>query len=107
LENLKRIQVGSWDRLKTGDFKPDKARQALGLLRSDKHHSEWPVRYLLLAKAVFNKGELSETQLAKKLRTDIVGTREIMDELDNLVVADNGEEFSIIPVDLASPVSAS
>lgn len=105
LEMLKRIQSGAWDRLKAGDFKPDKARQALGLLRSDKRHSEWPVRYLLLAKTAFEKGDLSESQLAKKLRTDIVGAREIMDELDNLVVADNGEEFSIIPVDLASPVS--
>ena len=28
LENLKRIQTGSWDRLKAGDFKPDKAREA-------------------------------------------------------------------------------
>ena len=106
LETLKRIQSGTWDRLKAGDFKPDKARQALGLLRADKRHSEWPIRYLLLAKSAFEKGELSETQLAKKLRTDIVGAREIMDELDNLVVADNGEEFSIIPVNLASPVSA-
>lgn len=106
LENLKRIQTGSWDRLKAGDFKPDKARQALGLLRSDKRHSAWPVRYLLLAKAAFEKGELSENQLAKKLRTDIVSAREIMQELDSLVVSEEGEEFSIIPVDLASPVSA-
>ncbi|MDB6067371.1 MAG: transcriptional regulator, partial [Pedosphaera sp.] len=107
LENLKRIQAGSWDRLKSGDFKPDKARQALGLLRSDKRHSAWPARYLLLAKAAFEKCELSENQLAKKFRTDIVSAREIMEELDSLVVSEEGEEFSIIPVDLASPVSAS
>ena len=107
LENLKRIQGGSWDRLRAGDFKPDKARQALGLLRSDKRHAQWPVRYLLLAKAAFEKGELSENQLAKKFRTDIVSAREIMEELDSLVVSEEGEEFSIIPVDLASPVSAS
>jgi Zn-dependent peptidase ImmA (M78 family)/DNA-binding XRE family transcriptional regulator len=107
LESLKRIQLGSWDRLKAGNFKPDKARQALGLLRSDKRHSAWPVRYLLLAKSAFEKGELSENQLAKKLRADIVSAREIMGELDSLVVAENGEEFSIIPVDLASPVSVS
>jgi len=106
LENLKRIQPGSWDRLKAGDFKPDKARQALGLLRSDRRHSEWPVRYLLLAKSAFEMGELSENQLAKKFRTDIVSAREIMEELDSLVIAEDGEEFSIIPVDLASPVSA-
>jgi Zn-dependent peptidase ImmA (M78 family) len=105
LESLKRIQTGSWDRLKAGEFKPDKARRALGLLRADRHHSEWPVRYLLLAKAAFERDELSESQLAKKLRTDIVGAREIMEELASLVVAEEGEEFSIIPVDLASPVS--
>jgi Zn-dependent peptidase ImmA (M78 family)/DNA-binding XRE family transcriptional regulator len=106
LENLKRIQGGSWDRLKAGDFKPDKARQALGLLRSDKRHAAWPVRYLLLAKAAYEKGELSENQLVKKLRTDIVSARQIMEELDSLVVSEEGEEFSIIPVDLESPVSA-
>jgi len=161
LENLKRVQSGSWDRLraclriesgpaavdfgggqggeacaspqraamaeptpanakrraegplsilrqalKPGDFKPDKARQALGLLRSAKRHAEWPVRYLLLAKAAYEKGELSENQLAKKLRADIVSAREIMDELDSLVISEEGEDFSIIPVDLASPVSA-
>ncbi len=106
LESLKRIQAGSWDRLKAGDFKSDKARQALGLLRSERRHSEWPVRYLLLAKAAFEMGELSENQLARKFRTDIVSAREIMEELDSLVVAEEGEEFSVIPVDLASPVSA-
>ena len=105
LESLKRIQTGSWDRLKAGDFKPDKARQALGLLRSDRRHSEWPVRYLLLTKAAFEMGELSENQVARKFRTDIVSAREIMEELDSLVVAEDGEEFSVIPVNLASPVS--
>lgn len=105
LENLKRIQGGSWDRLKAGDFKPDKARQGLGLLRSDKRHAAWPVRYLLLAKAAFEKGELSENQLARKLRTDIVNTREIIEELDSLVVFEEGEDFTVIPVDLESPVS--
>jgi Zn-dependent peptidase ImmA (M78 family)/DNA-binding XRE family transcriptional regulator len=106
LEGLKRIQAGSWDRLKAGGFKPDKARQVLGLLRSDKRHAEWPSRYLLLAKAAFEKGGLSENQLAKKLRADIVSAREIMEELDSLVVSEEGGEFSIIPVDLESPVSA-
>ena len=51
-------------------------------------------------------GELSENQVAKKLRTDIVNAREIMQELDSLVVCEEGERFSVIPVDLASPVSA-
>ena len=106
LESLKRIQTGSWDHLKVGDFKPDKARRALGLLRSDRRHSEWPVRYLLLAKAAFEMGELSENQLAKRFRTDIVSAREIMEELDSLVVLEEGDEFSVIPVNLAAPVSA-
>jgi Zn-dependent peptidase ImmA (M78 family)/DNA-binding XRE family transcriptional regulator len=106
LEVLKRIPTGSWDRLKAGDFKPDKARQVLGLLRSDRRHSKWPSRYLLLAKAALEMGELSESQVAKKLRTDIVSAREIMQELDSLVVYEEGEQFSVIPVDLASPVSA-
>jgi Zn-dependent peptidase ImmA (M78 family) len=106
LENLKRIQSGSWDRLKTGGFKPDKARQTLGLLRPERKHSQWPVRYLLLAKAAFEKAELSESQLAKKLRTDILSARETMEELDSLVIASEGEEFEIVPVDLGSPVQA-
>jgi len=106
LEGLKRIQSGSWDRLKSGGLKPDKARQTLGLLRPERKHSEWPVRYLLLAKAAFEKGQLSESQLARKLRTDILSARETMEELDNAVVASEGEEFQVIPVDLASPVPA-
>jgi Zn-dependent peptidase ImmA (M78 family)/transcriptional regulator with XRE-family HTH domain len=106
LENLKRIQSGSWDRLKAGGFKPDKARQNLGLLRPERKHSQWPVRYLLLAKAAFEKAELSESQLAKKLRTDILSARETMEELDSLVVSSEGEEFEVVPVDLGSPVQA-
>jgi Zn-dependent peptidase ImmA (M78 family)/transcriptional regulator with XRE-family HTH domain len=106
LEGLKRLQSGSWDRLKSGGLKPDKARQTLGLLRPERKHSEWPVRYLLLAKAAFEKGELSESQLAKKLRADLLSARETMEELDNLVVASEGNEFEVIPVDLASPVPA-
>ena len=60
---------------------------------------------MLLTKAAFEMGELSENQVARKFRTDIVSAREIMEELDSLVVAEDGEEFSVIPVNLASPVS--
>jgi Zn-dependent peptidase ImmA (M78 family)/DNA-binding XRE family transcriptional regulator len=106
VESLKRIRTGSWDRLKSGGFKPDKARETLGLLRPERKHAAWPVRYLLLAKAAFEKGELSESQLARKLRTDILSAREMMEELDSVVVASEGEEFEVIPVDFASPVQA-
>jgi Zn-dependent peptidase ImmA (M78 family) len=106
VESLKRIRTGSWDRLKSGGFKPDKARETLGLLRPERKHAAWPVRYLLLAKAAFEKGELSESQLAKKLHTDILSAREMMEELDSVVVAGEGEGFEVIRVDLASPVPA-
>jgi Zn-dependent peptidase ImmA (M78 family)/DNA-binding XRE family transcriptional regulator len=106
LESLKRMPLGGWDRLKAGGFKPDKARETLGLLRPERKHAPWPVRYLLLAKAALEMGALSEAQLAKKLRTDILSTRETMEELDSIVVSSAGDDFEVIPMDLASPVAA-
>ena len=71
------------------------------------HFNHWGFEYeKILAKAAFEKGDLSESQLAKKLRTGILSARETMEELDNVVVASEGEEFEVIPVDLASPVPA-
>ncbi len=106
LEDLKRIPAGSWDRLKAGGFKPDKARQTLGLLRSGRQNAPWPFRYLLLVKTALEQGLLSESQAAKKLHTDIVSAREIMEKLDDLVLASDGQGFQVIPVDFASPVTA-
>lgn len=110
LEELKRIPHGKWDELKQKrGFQPEKARAALGL---DPHQREaiLPLRYRLLALSAYDqKEQLTEGQLARKLRTDRVSARMELESLRSLI-DDSGEaddeEFLTMEFDVSDPVLA-
>jgi len=93
LEELGMISRGTWSFLEEKGLKPRKAASELGL-RSPRPESDeqYPQRYKFLAVQAYGMGKISEGQLAKFLRCDPVGAREIVAAcLDRSFVDTNGQ----------------
>jgi Zn-dependent peptidase ImmA (M78 family)/transcriptional regulator with XRE-family HTH domain len=91
LEDLRLIAPGTWDRLLDNDFQPRAAARLLGLAAAERNAEALPLHYRLLAVQLYADGEITETQLARYLGTDIVGARRAYQKLtETRDVADDG-----------------
>jgi len=99
LEDLRLVQPGTWDKLRDNDFQPRAAARILGLAPSEQPADALPLHYRLLAVQLYADGEITETQLARYLGTDIVGARRAYQELTE--TGDVSEDGSPQIVDLA------
>lgn len=81
LEKLKRFPLGTWESLAAEGFKTRQAQQMLGIEISSDNKIELPRRYINLAVSAYEKGEISEGQLAQYLRTDRVEARLLVDQI--------------------------
>jgi Zn-dependent peptidase ImmA (M78 family)/transcriptional regulator with XRE-family HTH domain len=92
LEGLRLIPKGIRDYLKESGFE---VRRAAEMLRLEQHpvaKERFPDRYVFLAVQAYEKGELSEGQLAALLRCDRVAAREAVDKyLTTTEVSDEGK----------------
>jgi Zn-dependent peptidase ImmA (M78 family)/transcriptional regulator with XRE-family HTH domain len=110
LEELKRIPSGTWNTLREKrGFKPEQARAALGL-GSAPRAPMLPLRYRQLALSAYEtKEQLTEGQLARKLRMDRVSARLELESL-RLSTYDSGgssdEEFEPVELDVVEMVPA-
>lgn len=92
LENLGVIPKGVREYLKESRFKVRQAVQVLDLRQHPVKDDPFPDRYVFLAVHAFERGELSEGELAAMLRCDRVTTREIVARyLTTTQLSDNGE----------------
>jgi Zn-dependent peptidase ImmA (M78 family)/DNA-binding XRE family transcriptional regulator len=82
LEKLRRLPSGTWDRLESEGFKPRRAQQLLNI-DSNAAENMLPRRYLSLAVMAYEKGLLSEGQLARFLRSDRVSARVLVEEFSH------------------------
>lgn len=101
LEELRLIPAGVWDRLQQEGFQVETARRHLGLAPLQDDEGLLPSRFVALAVEGWQRGELSEGQLARMLRTDRLGAREIIEEL-----AQRDEEGPSQSFDFATPLFA-
>jgi Zn-dependent peptidase ImmA (M78 family)/DNA-binding XRE family transcriptional regulator len=99
LEDLRLVQPGTWDRLRDNDFQPRAAAAMLGMEPGEQRADALPLHYRLLAVQLYADGEITETQLARYLSTDIVGARRAYQELTE--TGDVSEDGSPQVVDLA------
>ena len=99
LEDLRLVPTGTWDRLRDNDFQPRAAARMLGLEPSEQAADALPLHYRLLAVQLYADGEITETQLARYLGTDIVGARRAYQQLTE--TGDVSEDGSPQIVDLA------
>jgi Zn-dependent peptidase ImmA (M78 family) len=95
LEDLKRLTPGTWQRLKTQGLRPELAKATLGISTDDPCEAMFPYRFRNLAVGAFNSGEISEENLAAKLKTDIIGARLEREKLTDYATM-NGDGFAVL-----------
>ncbi|MGD0956155.1 MAG: XRE family transcriptional regulator [Candidatus Acidiferrales bacterium] len=101
LEELSRLPTGIWERLRAEGFKVQHAQKLLGIDANPPILERLPRRYVALAVEAFRRGQLSEGQLSRYLRTDRVSVRSLMESLSKEIHVENGGEFRAITPDLA------
>lgn len=107
LEELRLVNPGTWDRLQALGFKPNKAKEILGLLPADSGLPNLPHRYVALTVQAYREGLLSEGQLAERLGTDRVGARDIVEAATNVTEPDSNGEWRQVTLDLAAALVGS
>jgi Zn-dependent peptidase ImmA (M78 family) len=92
LEDLRLVRPGTWERLRDNNFQPRAAAQLLGLETDDEQAADsLPFHYRILATQLYADGEITESQLARYLSTDIVGARRIYQRMtETRDVSDDG-----------------
>jgi len=101
LEEVRLIPLGTWDRMRQERFRPREAQRLLGLESIPVDDEPFSRRYLALAIEAWQSGELSEGQLARILRTDRVGARQMIARLAP-AATEEGE-----PIELGAPLLGS
>jgi Zn-dependent peptidase ImmA (M78 family)/DNA-binding XRE family transcriptional regulator len=101
LEELRLIPAGTWDRLRLEGFAVRKAQELLGLEPLAPDDDLLLPRFVALAVEAWQRGELSEGQLARLLRSDRLGVRARVQQ-DRTAPGEGGEPEPTI--DLAAPL---
>ncbi|MBI4333995.1 MAG: ImmA/IrrE family metallo-endopeptidase [Chloroflexi bacterium] len=104
LEGLGLLPIGKWDTLSERGFKVREAQEILQLPPHPAADNLLPTRYQYLAMEAYQKGNLSEGQLARLMRTDRVGVRRLMQSLScQPHVSRDGDLVSLTP-NLSQPL---
>jgi Zn-dependent peptidase ImmA (M78 family) len=106
LESLRRLQAGAWARLKVEGFKPQHARRLPDIGTNPSLQEKLPRRYVVLAVEAFRRGELSEGQLGRFLRTDRVAARLQVEEAQRQIYSEQDEFEGLSDLDLAKPLES-
>lgn len=101
LEELRLVPAGTWDRLQLEGFRVREAQRLLGLAPLATDDEILPARFVALAVEAWQKGDLSEGQLARLLRTDRLSARERIRRLEEAPVGDGDPNE---PIDLGAPL---
>ncbi len=80
LERLGLLKAGSWELLKEKGIPVREAEQRLGLAAEAPPEAAYPERYKFLAVHAYERGELTEKELANYLRCDIWEARRVIQE---------------------------
>ena len=104
LETLRRLPAGAWQRLAAEGFRVREAQTLLGIDANPPPADLLPRRYAALAAEAYHKGELSEGQLARYLRTDRVSARLQIEQSLRDIHQEADGEFTALDLDLALPL---
>ncbi len=105
LETLRRLLPGTWQRLVAEGFKVREAQRLLGIDANPLLRDLLPQRYVALAIEAYKKGDCSEGQLARFLRTDRMSARLYVEEGRQGIHQEREGEFTQLELDLAQPLS--
>lgn len=100
LEELHLVPLGTWDRLVDRGFRVREAQALLHLAPHAVADQPLPLRYRYLAAEAYERGDLSEGQLARFLRTDRLGARELVASLATRATITDEGTVGTVPLDL-------
>jgi Zn-dependent peptidase ImmA (M78 family)/transcriptional regulator with XRE-family HTH domain len=105
LETLHLLPSGTWDRLRDSGFKVREAQTILGLEPHPRASQLLPLRYQYLAVEAYQRGDLTEGQLARFLRVDRVEARRVVQALTNYRGVSESGKMDNVSVNLAQNIS--
>jgi Zn-dependent peptidase ImmA (M78 family)/DNA-binding XRE family transcriptional regulator len=106
LEELRRLPNGTWTKLEAQGLEVRRAQQLLNIDVQAPPRDKLPRRYQRLAVMAYEKGELSEGQLAQYLRTNRVSARLLMEEMTQDFSTEREGDYQELEFDLALPLNA-
>lgn len=96
LESLGLLRAGAWGLIKEKGFSVREAEKRLGLEPAVVQEPMYPERYKLLAVHAYERGELTEKELANYLRCDVWKARQVIQEtILSVEVDDDGSTHSL------------
>jgi Zn-dependent peptidase ImmA (M78 family)/transcriptional regulator with XRE-family HTH domain len=101
LESLHLLPSGTWDRLRDSGFKVREAQTILELEPHPRANHLLPLRYQYLAVEAYQRGDLTEGQLARFLRVDRVEARRLVQALTNYHDVSESGKIANVSVNLA------
>ncbi len=105
LEARDLLPSGTWDRLRDSGFKVREAQTILGLQPHPQADYLLPLRYQYLAVEAYQRGDLTEGQLARFLRADRVEARRLVQALTNHPYISEEGKVATMSVNLARNLS--
>ncbi len=105
LEELHRLPSGTWVNLEAQGLEVRRAQNLLNIDVNVTVKDKLPRRYQRLAVMAYEKGELSEGQLARYLRTDRVSARLLTEEMTQDFSAEREGNYQELEFDLALPLN--
>jgi hypothetical protein len=105
LESLHLLPSGTWDRLRESSVKVREAQTILELKLHPRANHLLPLRYQYLALEAYQRGDLTEGQLARFLRLDRVEARRLVQALTNYHEVSESGKIANVSVDLAHNIS--
>jgi Zn-dependent peptidase ImmA (M78 family)/DNA-binding XRE family transcriptional regulator len=106
LETFHLLPSGTWDRLRDSGFKVREAQTILGLEPHPHANHLLPLRYQYLAVEAYQRGDLTEGQLARFLRVDRVEARRFIQALTHYRDISGTGKAANISVNLAQNISS-
>jgi hypothetical protein len=106
LEELRRLPSGTWAKLEAQGLEVRRAQQMLNIDVNVPVQDKLPRRYQRLAVMAYEKGELSEGQLTRFLRTDRVSARMLVEEMTQDFSTEREGNYEDLELDLALPLNA-
>jgi Zn-dependent peptidase ImmA (M78 family)/DNA-binding XRE family transcriptional regulator len=80
LEEMKLVDLGTWDKLKSHDFRIKDEQKKLNIEELPQRNDMLPIRYQYLALYAFEKGLITEGGLSKFLRKNRIEARDFVSE---------------------------
>jgi len=99
------LPSGTWDRLGDSGFKVREAQTILELEPHPRANHLLPLRYQYLAVEAYQRGDLTEGQLARFLRVDRVEARQLVQALTNYHEVSESGKIANVSVNLAHNIS--